>query len=415
MADREQLNYYKGNRSFDDVVREEFSFSLIFNNIAPSKMSSALQGVGLSRVPDLFLLIQVDDYSNESKRFSVENEFVMKVRILNIIRSLLTRSRWEHMAANLTGTDNMIVFFCIGEEGEYEEEIARISQEICEKVHRFANYTVSICLSDLCRKPAQFAQNYERAKAILQESFFLGKKLQTKIISTAEHADGDRADGEWERCIQSVYISLSRGDRMLFGRILVQLFSGLQRNGQGRSQALLLAAQLIDKMEEYTRSCGVQEGKCTAEKVAKYKEDILRCSYVDDVCVVLLECYETMWELLDRLRGHSAESIFRETVQQYIRDHYREKIYLDEIAASCGYSKYYFCRQFRKCFGVGLSDSVNQYRVEQAKELICEGNQSVEEISREVGFSSANYFEIIFRKHAGISPTAYRKRRRDET
>lgn len=300
----EQLSYYKGNRSFEDVVREEFAFSLIFNNISQVKMAAALQSVGLQHVPNAFLLIQVDDCSGESDRFSVENAFVVKVRILDIVRTLLEKSRWEHMAANLIGTDNIIVFFCVEEEADYEAELSRISREIREMVHRSTNRTVSICLSDLCGSAAQFPRNYERARAALQESASSGNRLR----STAGAAD---------------------------------------KSANGASE---------------------------------------------------------------RPSARPTDRAFREMVQRYIKENYREKIYLEEIAARCGYSKYYFCRQFKKCFGIGLSDSVNRYRVERAKELMCEGCRSIEEISREVGFSSANYFEIVFRKSVGVSPTVYRRR-----
>lgn len=414
MKIEERPDYYRGNRTFADVLREEFAFSLIYNNIAPEKMHSALRSVGLSQVPNVFLLIQVDDYSNESKRFSVENEFVIKVRILDIVRAQLEKSHWEHMAANLTGTDNVIAFLHVDGAEDYSAELSGIAREICEKVHRFANYTVSICVSNLCEKTVQISRNYERAKVVLQESFFLGKKIQTKVISAAEDEKRELTGGEIDRHIQNIYVSLSRGDRALFGQALVQLFNGLQKNRQGRAQALLLAAQLIDKMNEYVLSCGVKEEKYAAAKMAGFKEDILRCGYADDVCVVLLECYETLWELLDRVQGRSADSVFQEMVRQYIKDHFQEKIYLDEIALSCGYSKYYFCRQMKKCFGMGLSDCVNSFRIERAKELLRGGYQTIEEIVHETGFSSANYFEIVFRRNVGLSPSAYRKMKKEE-
>lgn len=295
MAD--QLSYYRGNRSFDDVVREEFAFSLLFNNIAPVKMAAALQSVGLRRVPNAFLLIRIDDCAHGSGRFSIENELITKVRILDIVRAHLEKVRWDHMAADLTGTDSVIVLFCVEGADGCEEELSRISQELCERVRHFTSHTVSVCISDLCVSAAQLSRNYERARASLRESAFPGKRPRAKDDPAAERASARPTD-----------------------------------------------------------------------------------------------------------------SAFREMVQRYIREHYREKIYLEEIAASCGYSKYYFCRQFKKCFGIGLSDSVNRYRVERAKELMRGGYQSVEEVACEVGFSSANYFEIVFRKSEGISPTVFRKR-----
>ena len=413
MADRirieEQLSYHKRNRSVADIVQEEFAFSLLFNNIAPDKMPAALQSVGMSRMPNRFLLIQIDGYYSTSGRASVESELLGRAHILGIVREQLEQMSWEHLAVSLTGTDALIVLLCAEETDDCEETLSLFSQELCEKARHLANRAVSICISDRCDSPAQLSENYETARVRLHESFFLEKNPQGKIIRTAGSTSDACAAEELDRCLQSVYVALSKGDRTLFGQMLSQLFGTLPKNAQGRSQAPILAAWLIDKMEEYALSCGVKEGKYAAAKVAEFKETVRACRHMDDIGITLLACYEMMCELLGRLRGHSADSAFCEMVQQYIKDHYREKIYLEDIAASCGYSKYYFCRQFKKCFGIGLSDSVNHFRVERAKELMRKGYQSVEEIAREVGFSSANYFEIVFRKSEGISPTAFRK------
>lgn len=408
----EKLGYYKGNRSFQDVLLEEFAFSLIFNNIAQDKVDEALKSVGLEHVPNIFLLIQVDDYSNESKRFALEEEFVMKVRILDIVRSQLRKSNCEFIAANLTGTDKMIALLSIDNKKEYEQALLQVSEEICEKVHFFTNYTVSICMSDICKEIRHFSKNYERANTILQESFYLGKRLQTKIVTSPEPIEIAHIANKIDEYTQSIYVSLSTGNHILFGQTMVKFFNALQNGGKSRERSQLLAGRLIDKMEEYVVACGAENKTVIAEKAAGYKETIFSCRYADDICLVMMECYEAMREILEEVRGRAPEDAFRETVNQYVKDHFKDRIYLDEIALRCGYSKYYFCRQMKKCFGIGLSDHVNRFRIERAKELLCSGYQSIEDIVRETGFSSANYFEIVFRKAVGMSPTAYRRENR---
>ena len=81
------LNYYRRNHSVENVLFEQFAFSLIYNNIAPNKMHEALNSVGLSQMPNLFFLIQVDDYPNVSKRLAIENEFTIKAHIIDAVRS----------------------------------------------------------------------------------------------------------------------------------------------------------------------------------------------------------------------------------------------------------------------------------------------------------------------------------------
>lgn len=403
------LNYFKRNRSLKNILAEEFAFSMLYNNIAPDKLDVALRSVGLVHMPNFFLLIQVDDYSNESKRLTIENEFVIKVKIVDIVHDCLTNRGIEHTAANLTGTDKLVAFLVMDESAEQDERLMQFSEEICRKVHYFTGYSVSICISDPCHDLPQFSKNYELASKILQESFFLGKRIQTKTTSSAEFIHAEPVADETDHCAQNVYLALSKGERILFGQTMVDFFDLLQKNGRSREQVQLLSGKLLDRMGEYVLSCGVEEEQELSRLLVRYKEAVLDCHYADDICLILMECYETLCDMLERLRGRSAKDSFRETVQQYIRDHFKERIYLDEIAAGCGYSKYYFSRQMKQCFGMGLSDYVNRYRVERAKVLLRSSCQSIEELVHEVGFSSANYFEIVFRKNTGISPSVYRK------
>ena len=46
-----------------------------------------------------------------------------------------------------------------------------------------------------------------------------------------------------------------------------------------------------------------------------------------------------------------------------------------------------------------------QYRLEQAIELLKDGDYTVQEVSSLVGYSDPLYFSRIFKKHVGYSPS----------
>ena len=54
---------------------------------------------------------------------------------------------------------------------------------------------------------------------------------------------------------------------------------------------------------------------------------------------------------------------------------------------------------------------VSRMRLSKAKLLLRDSNKSIEEIATECGFSSANYFGLIFKKEVGLSPLNYKKTR----
>lgn len=83
---------------------------------------------------------------------------------------------------------------------------------------------------------------------------------------------------------------------------------------------------------------------------------------------------------------------------------------VDELAALCYVSKPRFFALFKKFTGTSPMAYKNAACMEAAaKYLISFSNRSVEEIAYEFRFSSPVYFARLFKKHFGVSPSAYRK------
>lgn len=99
-----------------------------------------------------------------------------------------------------------------------------------------------------------------------------------------------------------------------------------------------------------------------------------------------------------------------EKVCRYIDENYARSISLDEMCQMAGFSKYYFSRIFKQYKGMSLIDYITFRRMEKAKELLRNPQNSIKEISANVGYSDANYLTNIFKKWEGISPTEYRSK-----
>lgn len=95
-------------------------------------------------------------------------------------------------------------------------------------------------------------------------------------------------------------------------------------------------------------------------------------------------------------------------VTTYIKEHYCERLTLESIAKSVGFSKSYISRQFKQYKGITIMEYVIRKRIEQAKQLLKEGDWSIKQISYALGYSDPNYFTWSFKKQVGISPMQYR-------
>ena len=98
-----------------------------------------------------------------------------------------------------------------------------------------------------------------------------------------------------------------------------------------------------------------------------------------------------------------------EPVFKYVEDHFNEDIRLDEVAILVNYSPQYFCRIFKETTDKTFIDYLNCFRINTAKKLLINTNESIYGIYIKTGFSSFSYFNRIFKKYNKLSPTEYRQ------
>lgn len=97
---------------------------------------------------------------------------------------------------------------------------------------------------------------------------------------------------------------------------------------------------------------------------------------------------------------------FSKSVINYIDENYSKNITSKSASEALRYDQSYFCRTFKKLFGLKFNEYLSIYRVKIAKELL--KSESVSTAASMSGFSSISYFSVIFKKITGITPMQYR-------
>jgi AraC-like DNA-binding protein len=106
--------------------------------------------------------------------------------------------------------------------------------------------------------------------------------------------------------------------------------------------------------------------------------------------------------------GSEAQRLVRKTMA-YIHEHFAQPISRHDLARYAGVSERHLNRCFLQETGVTPLTYLNRYRIQQAKGLLEQGQLSITEIMGSVGFSESSYFTRVFRREAGISPSAYKR------
>ena len=94
---------------------------------------------------------------------------------------------------------------------------------------------------------------------------------------------------------------------------------------------------------------------------------------------------------------------------QYINAHINEYIYVQDVADHIHRSRVYTIAKFKKELGFSIGQYITHAKLQEAKSLLLFTEKSLAEISSYLAFSSQAYFQNVFKKQYGITPTEYRK------
>ncbi len=97
------------------------------------------------------------------------------------------------------------------------------------------------------------------------------------------------------------------------------------------------------------------------------------------------------------------------TALTYIKDNYKDKIYIRDLAGLLNMNEQYFCRFFKKAIGRPPMEYINEYRIKQAVRLLEGTDLPVTEVCLESGYNNFGHFLREFRKYTDTTPLKYRR------
>lgn len=139
-----------------------------------------------------------------------------------------------------------------------------------------------------------------------------------------------------------------------------------------------------------------------------YKNDMMQPVNARSRITALLEDLSRYFAVGERVK-HSRSG--RERIQMasdYILQHYKEAITLEDLADHIYLSRTYISRSFPRYFGVSFLEYITQVRLAHAI-LDMHGDATLTEIAYNNGFSNENVMIRAFRKYFGMTPGEYRK------
>ncbi|MBM7566077.1 response regulator transcription factor [Paenibacillus sacheonensis] len=96
---------------------------------------------------------------------------------------------------------------------------------------------------------------------------------------------------------------------------------------------------------------------------------------------------------------------------EYLKQHYRGKIRLQELAGRFHLNPTYFGQQFKRETGHSFHDYIHRLRVDEACKMLRRTDMLVSEIASALGYHDTEYFTAKFKALSGELPSSYKYKR----
>lgn len=107
-------------------------------------------------------------------------------------------------------------------------------------------------------------------------------------------------------------------------------------------------------------------------------------------------------------KGHNDPEI--KQAQDFIEDHFQDKITVDQLADSVAVGRRSFERRFKKATNNTVAEYIQRVKVEAAKRSFEKSRKNINEVMYDVGYTDTKAFRLLFKKITGLTPIEYRNK-----
>ncbi|MDO5426058.1 MAG: response regulator [Eubacteriales bacterium] len=286
-----------------------------------------------------------------------------------------------------------------------DEETEEILLEKCNALitsgSTYGKAVITCCVGNSCKIQELYDTFIRNRKLLTENVGYYGKAFAESQV-TVHHEES------------ASVLEMETMDNFLNERNKNQFLNYLKRKLNEKMQDKSLTDQVLRRVKQeidqavyaYLAKCGVQASSLLSDATSAAMEEKASLSVIDMMRYVNY-LLEKSFSYIDEVQK-SATII--DEINAYIQAHYKEEIGRNEIAAAFYLAPEYLARMYKKKTGVFLKDYINEYRMEQAKALLRNGQMRVSDVAAEVGYDNFSYFSTLFKRYTGKTPNEYRKK-----
>lgn len=284
-----------------------------------------------------------------------------------------------------------------------QKDAISLLNEMLETIDDKSEREMRISLSDIRMGISKIPKCYEESSKILEYKYLY---YQGTILTMEQVKSFNKETYYFPLLIENKLIhSVLAGDVIaltLYDQLVYQNDTNLNLSPEAFKNLIFALLGMVRRI--------IQELKVDAKDILGQNFDVTELSYRWNEETISDEIREIIKKMINYVKTskENNESKLEKQMLEFVHKHYTEDIMLIDLAELLNVSEKYCGILFKKMVGVNYKSYLNEFRIEQAKEIIYKDPEvKIADLAKWVGFNSSNTFIRVFTKYTGLTPKRY--------
>ncbi|MFD0693786.1 helix-turn-helix domain-containing protein [Paenibacillus sp. GCM10027628] len=408
----DQTEVYEKQYQEDLLVRrKQFFLELIEGN---STISSRDWKAHMSQLnlPDefqhlAFAVVEIDQYSEFKKKYSHSDQNLLKFGMTNVLQEFAAMEGAGIWCEWISGQRLAVLFIFNGTDAHLES-----CYTLLDKFRTWImvnlKQSVTVGLGGATNDVSHIHQIFKSSIAALQYKMSAGLNRVLSFSELQETASNDTHK----------YVQIVNGivpDFRLMNRTweatLERLFDEMEEAILGDAEVRYVLHYLIRLFNQEMEDLPMEASLIWSDKVYPSLMQLLEESEtLEQICPQTVYLLQLLYEHYAAIREANTHHSLISKIRKYIEDNYANPdLSLNHISEMFGVNGKYASQLFKEEFGMKFVDFLVNLRMDHAKTLLLQTDDSINDIAVKVGYIHAISFGRTFKKVVGVTPGDYRK------
>lgn len=369
-------------------------------------------GIPFDRLAGNLIMIRIDHYVEALSNGKINNKRLLSFSIANIVKETMS----DHYAFDFIEMESNQYIVIVYEQTGYSDEPSwlLLMNNLVQMLKLYLNLSVSVTLSDAFIGLKQLREQYILCLRASTCNFYTGpasvlvaghSKLTQSLhainyVEWLEQVKGAVEVGNTKLVLENISILFHEAkqikwDPSVLKFHLLGLLSDLDN--------------MILKWNTHVLSSIEQNRVGATTLLESFESDISQAESMEGLNLSIEQAMQEAITLLYQVKSN----IYRKEVlriTEILQENVENKITLDCLAQEVNMNVNYLCRVFKHDTGRSIVQYMNELKINKAIELLKLPDTRIKEVASQVGIDDPFYFNRVFKKIVGLSPSDFRKK-----